>query len=214
MRQAEINPCTIRHFQSHSPAEFPLRTDCEHRPIRGLIVAVTFLTLLTAFAIPAIADEPSIYQSSISTSASEPQARSASATDSLARNVAEATGSAFDPSTLPSLDSIDARTDIKVFLQGSVPEELRLAALRRAWTADSTIRDFAGMQENDWDFNDPNGILGFGELGPEIDVEIMVAQILGETSQVAARAPERQPTRFARVMHRLLDLTSIAATAR
>jgi len=205
MWQAEINP---------SPVEFTFGADCEHRKIRGAIVAASFLSLLTAFANPAFAQEPSICRSDISTSAFAPQARSASATDSLARNVAEATGSAFDPSTLPSLGSIDARTDIKVFLEGSVPEELRLAALRRAWTADSTIRDFAGLQENDWDFNDPNGILGFGELGPEIDVEIMVAQILGETSQVAARAPERQPTRFARVMHRLLDLTSIAATAR
>src|SRR5262249_18008968 len=45
-------------------------------------------------------------------------------------DVAEVTSSAFGPVLLPSLDSIDAQTDITVFLQGGVPAELRLAALR------------------------------------------------------------------------------------
>ena len=65
-----------------------------------------------------------------------------------------------------------------------MPDELRLAALRRAWTEDPAIRDFKGPQENDWNFNDPNGVPGFGELGPEVDVKRRVAEILGEAPRL------------------------------
>jgi hypothetical protein len=115
--------------------------------------------------------------------------------------------------TLPSLDLLDAQSDIKVFLQSWVPEEARIAALRRAWTGDPAIRDFIGLQEMDWDFSDLNNILGFGKLGPEVDTEKMVAQIFGETPQVVASLPERRPGLFSRVVLRLFDLRSTAAAA-
>ena len=70
----------------------------------------------------------------------------------------------FDPASLPSIESIAADTDIRPFLQPGVPADLRNAALRRAWSVDPAIRNFKGLQENDWDFNDPNGIPGFGPL--------------------------------------------------
>jgi hypothetical protein len=50
---------------------------------------------------------------------------------------------------------------------------------------DPAIRDFKGPQENDWNFNDPNGIPGFGELGPELDAKGKVVEILGETPRLA-----------------------------
>jgi len=96
---------------------------------------------------------------------------------------------AFDPASLPSLDSIDAQTDIRGFLKAGVPSDLRLAALRRAWSADPAIRDFKGLAENDWDFNAPNSMLGFGELDPGTDVKKMLAQLFGETP-----AAEEPPT--------------------
>jgi hypothetical protein len=89
-----------------------------------------------------------------------------------------------DLATLPPIETIDAQTDITVFLQNGVPNELRLAALRRAWTVDPAIRDFKGPQENDWNFNDPNSVPGFGELGPEVDVKRTVAKILGEAPRL------------------------------
>lgn len=70
----------------------------------------------------------------------------------------------FDPKSLPPLDSISATTDIRAFLAAGVPEELKQAALERAWRADPAIRDFIGLSENSWDFNDPNGAHGFGPL--------------------------------------------------
>ena len=86
----------------------------------------------------------------------------------------------FDLSKLPSIDSIMEGTDIRDFLKPEVPDELRRAALRRAWVTDPAIRDFVGLQENDWDFNSPNGKHGFGAIGPEHDVKEMVARVFGK----------------------------------
>jgi hypothetical protein len=92
----------------------------------------------------------------------------------------------FDLSTLPSLDSIAPGTDMSVFLQKGVPLELTRAALRRAWSADPTIRDFIGLAENAWDFNDPTAMHGFGPLdqSPE-EVRQMLAQVMGEVRRIA-----------------------------
>ncbi|MSO67580.1 MAG: DUF3306 domain-containing protein [Pseudolabrys sp.] len=92
--------------------------------------------------------------------------------------------SAFDPASLPSLDSIGAQTDIRPFLRAGVPSELRLAALRRAWTMDPAIRDYKGLAENDWDFTVPNSMTGFGEIEPGTDIKKMLAQIFDETPRL------------------------------
>jgi hypothetical protein len=85
----------------------------------------------------------------------------------------------FDLASLPPIDSIGPETDIGVFLKPGVPAALRHAALRRAWVADPTIRDFKGLAENDWDFTSPD-TPGFGPLGPEYDVKKMVARLFGD----------------------------------
>ena len=83
----------------------------------------------------------------------------------------------FDSASLPSIDSITADTDIVSFLKSGVPTELTRAALRRAWTSDPAIRDFIGIAENQWDFNDPNGISGFGRLDATESGVIFLAQV-------------------------------------
>ena len=70
----------------------------------------------------------------------------------------------FDLSSLPSIDEINAATDITAFLGKGIPRELSRAALRRAWATDPAIRDFVGLAENAWDFNDPTAMPGFGPL--------------------------------------------------
>lgn len=87
---------------------------------------------------------------------------------------------AVDLSKLPSLDEITSETDISGFLRQGVPTDLARAALRRAWTSDPAIRDFVGLQENDWVFNKPGPDQGFGPLGPETDVGKLLAQVFGE----------------------------------
>jgi hypothetical protein len=74
---------------------------------------------------------------------------------------------ANDVANLPSIESIGAGSDIGAFLAADVPAELTLAALRRAWSADPTIRDFLGLAENSWDFDAPGGVPGFGSITRE-----------------------------------------------
>jgi len=71
---------------------------------------------------------------------------------------------AFDPASLPPIESIVADSDVRPFLAAGVPAELTRAALRSAWVADPGIRDFIGIAESQWDFNQPNAIPGFGPL--------------------------------------------------
>jgi hypothetical protein len=85
-----------------------------------------------------------------------------------------------DVSRLPPIESIGAETDISSFLKPGVPDALRRAALRRAWSADPTIREFMGLTENYWDAAGPDGVPGFGDLDPNIDVKRMVAELFGE----------------------------------
>lgn len=96
----------------------------------------------------------------------------------------------FDISTLPSLDSIGAKSDIRAFLQAGVPSALRHAALRRAWSADPTIRDYIGPNENFWEGAGPGGVPGFGELDPNLDVKKLVAEVFGEAEQEPRGATE------------------------
>jgi len=91
----------------------------------------------------------------------------------------------FDPAQLPPLDSIGADTDITAFLRREVPPELTRAALRRAWTSDPAIKNFVGLVENGWDFNDPTAMPGFGPITPE-----EVARLAGN---VVAALPEATP---------------------
>jgi hypothetical protein len=99
----------------------------------------------------------------------------------------------FDLSKLPSLDSITAASDVRAFLAPGVPQHLARAALRRAWTADPAIRDFVGLQENDWDFTKPDSIPGFGDIAPGYDVKKVVAQLFGGEEAPHEIVPQATP---------------------
>ncbi|MDI3468454.1 MAG: hypothetical protein OJF62_000517 [Pseudolabrys sp.] len=79
---------------------------------------------------------------------------------------------------LPSIDSITAETDIRAFLKPGVPADLSRAALRRAWSSDPAIRDFVGLVENGWDFNNPDAVPGFGTISVE-EAAQLVTQTFG-----------------------------------
>jgi Protein of unknown function (DUF3306) len=96
----------------------------------------------------------------------------------------------FDPASLPSVDAITFDTDIRPFLQGRVPAALTRAALRQAWTSDPAIRDFIGIAENQWDFNDPGAIPGFGPLLGEDNVQSLFEQAIGLRKQLAETVSE------------------------
>lgn len=96
----------------------------------------------------------------------------------------------FDPASLPPIESIVADTDISGFLQSRVPAELTRAALRQAWTSDPAIRDFIGIAENQWDFNDPTAMPGFGPMLEGDRLPELLAQALGGRDKLAALIPE------------------------
>lgn len=102
----------------------------------------------------------------------------------------------FDITTLPSLESIGANSDIRAFLQRGVPASLTRAALRRAWSEDVAIRDFIGLSENAWDFNAPDSIPGFGSLNAE-EVKRAAAQFFDQltekTNEQAGEKREQVP---------------------
>src|SRR5438477_402104 len=91
-----------------------------------------------------------------------------------------------DLSSLPSIESITGTTDITAFLRRGIPPELSRAALRRAWCSDSAIRDFVGLAENAWDFNDPNAMPGFGPLDcSEEQLGALLNRVLGDVRSAA-----------------------------
>jgi hypothetical protein len=94
----------------------------------------------------------------------------------------------FDIADLPPIDSIAAETDVRVFLQKGVPPELTREALRRAWSSDPAIRDFVGLVENGWDFNDPNAMAGFGPMAAA-DVARLLRQVIGAPEEAKQAEP-------------------------
>jgi len=101
---------------------------------------------------------------------------------------------AFDPASLPAIETLTAASDIAAFLRAEVPAALRQAALRRIWTLDPGIRDFIGPADYAWDYNAPDGVPGFAlTLGGELAG--LLAQAIGEPRPeappgvVAAEAP-------------------------
>jgi hypothetical protein len=102
----------------------------------------------------------------------------------------------FDLASLPSIESITANTDVRAFLQSRVPLELTRAALRQAWANDPAIRDFIGIAENQWDFNDPDAIFGFGPLSESDNATAALVQALGRHDKITdiKMALSREPS--------------------
>ncbi|HEY3641042.1 MAG TPA: DUF3306 domain-containing protein [Xanthobacteraceae bacterium] len=119
-----------------------------------------------------------------------PQPEGAAAAEPAAESRAPESGvAAFDPSSLPSIESITAATDIRGFFAAGVPAELTRAALRRVWTSDPKIRDFVGLADYDWDFNAPGSMAGFGPLEGAEALRAQLAHRLGPVT--AAEVPDQ-----------------------
>jgi len=106
----------------------------------------------------------------------------------------EAAEPVFDLSSLPSIESITAETDIRAFLAPGVPAELRVAALRRAWVVDPKVRDFVGLADYDWDFHTPGALEGFGPLSMTDELRREVLRIVGELPTASEPATPPAPT--------------------
>jgi hypothetical protein len=96
----------------------------------------------------------------------------------------------FDTASLPPVDTITFDTDIRGFLQSRVPAALTRAALRQAWASDPAIRDFIGIAENQWDFNDPTAMPGFGPMLETDNLSALLTQALGRRDELTAMISE------------------------
>jgi hypothetical protein len=100
-----------------------------------------------------------------------------------------------------------------------VPAELTRIALRRAWASDPAIRDFIGIAESQWDFNDPHAMPGFGPLQRTDNLPGVLERALGNRDKLAEafaelpmsaqqpppNVPDRKPTSLDRTAERTLD---------
>jgi Protein of unknown function (DUF3306) len=123
----------------------------------------------------------------------EPQQQQVASVDTETpspRQQNEAVEEPFDPASLPSIETITVDTDIRGFLQSRVPVTLTRAALRRAWASDPAIRDFIGIAENQWDFNDPTAMPGFGPMLETDKLPALLARALGGHDKLADIIPE------------------------
>lgn len=98
-----------------------------------------------------------------------------------------------DLTSLPPIESIDAKTDITAFLRKGVPADLTRAALRRAWAEDPAIRNFIEVAENQWDFATGRDIPGFGPIEAGDDVRRMVAEVVDRVGASNDATPEGAP---------------------
>lgn len=94
---------------------------------------------------------------------------------------------AIDVSSLPAIESINARSNVAVFLKPGVPDDLARAALHKAWVSDPAIRDFVGIAENQWDFNTEGTIAGYGSLSPEEYARLVAPGALLPSSAATVR---------------------------
>jgi hypothetical protein len=109
-----------------------------------------------------------------------PESRAGSGAPQDAADVSrESAAPAFDPASLPAIESITPETDIRAFIAAGVPAELTRAALRRVWTSDPRIRDFVGLADYDWDFNQPGSMAGFGPLEGADALRVEAARWVG-----------------------------------
>lgn len=96
--------------------------------------------------------------------------------------------------SLPRIEDITAQTDIRVFLQKGVPQALRNAALRRAWSADPLIAGYEDpARDYFWDWNAPGGVPGGGGILDPERVARMARDIAGKVESAMHDSDPAQP---------------------
>jgi hypothetical protein len=129
--------------------------------------------------------------------AAEPASAGPATPADLSAKVAADRAEASADAPLPSIEDITPESDLAAFLRKGVPEAVKSAALRKMWSLDPNIRDFVGLSENAWNFNDPTSIPGFGAIADPARAFLALNACLGASEQappeVAAPAVEPPP---------------------
>ena len=116
-----------------------------------------------------------------------PSTSDAQPPDPAARPPVDAPPPSVDLASLTPIASIGPGCDISAYLSAGVPLELTQAALRSAWRTDPAIREFVEIADNQWDFNTPDAIPGFGTLGAAEEAKALVARATTTAGSTAAK---------------------------
>jgi hypothetical protein len=102
-----------------------------------------------------------------------------------------------DPVILPAIESLGPGSEVGMFLSEGIPVELARAALRSAWKSDPAVRGFIEIADNQWDFNVPDAMPGFGAMGDAEQAHRLAADALKIGTSLPNLAPsaERQLVR-------------------
>jgi hypothetical protein len=95
-----------------------------------------------------------------------------------------------DLTKLPPIDSLTADSDYTAFLRPGVPQSMQIAALRRLWLTDPSVKNYEALVDYAWDFNAP----GYGKLLPTDDVEKLLKAVFGP-SQTESGQEDASPPR-------------------
>lgn len=101
---------------------------------------------------------------------------------------------------LPKIEELVPGQSLAAFMQKGVPVDLKNAALRRMWTIDPAIRDFASEAlDYAYDYNTPGAAPGFGPMvtSPEAVREVLAmfdkAMPASDRQQVAQETHDNLP---------------------
>jgi hypothetical protein len=83
-----------------------------------------------------------------------------------------------DLAKLPPIDTLGAESDFTAFLRPGVPQSMQIAALRRLWLTDPSVKNYEALVEYAWDFNAP----GYGKMLPTDDVAKLLQQVFGPST--------------------------------
>jgi hypothetical protein len=92
-----------------------------------------------------------------------------------------------DLTKLPPIESLTADSDYTAFLRPGVPQSMQLAALRRLWLTDPSVKNYEALVDYAWDFNAP----GYGKLLPTDNVEELLKAVFGPSKTESG--PDKEP---------------------
>ncbi|MGH6620646.1 MAG: DUF3306 domain-containing protein [Alphaproteobacteria bacterium] len=101
---------------------------------------------------------------------------------------------------LPDIESMSIDSDFSAFLQDGVPEELRIAALRRLWRLDPVFANLDGLLEYGGDFTDAATVVESLKTAYQVgrgfvdDEEEIAADAEEETEEVPADVANNSET--------------------
>ncbi|MGL4322793.1 MAG: DUF3306 domain-containing protein [Beijerinckiaceae bacterium] len=96
--------------------------------------------------------------------------------------------------SLPDVTALTHESDVSVFMQGWVPEDMRRDALRKLWTVDKSVLEHVPLADYALDYNTPGAAPGYGTITTTADMVAAVAKMMGKAAFPEPEAPADMPS--------------------